>query len=111
MELAECGAFRDDVAVSRIPLHSIRATEHVFSRSQAPLRNVYLQALLDVVNCSCHAKQSLVIGIPKLEFGNEIHDFHSSHRSSMGTHRNAPALRDTTLERQLRHSNARALER
>lgn len=30
MELAECGAFRNDVAVSRIPLHSIRATEHVF---------------------------------------------------------------------------------
>jgi hypothetical protein len=56
------------------------------SRSQAPLGNAYLQALLDVVNCSCHAKRSLVVGVTKLEFGNEIHDFHSSHRSSVGTH-------------------------
>jgi hypothetical protein len=46
------------------------------SRSQAPLGNAYLQALLDV-NYSCHAKRSLVVGVPKLEFGNEIHNFHN----------------------------------
>ena len=46
------------------------------SRSQAPLGNAYLQALLDVVIklsifCSCYTKQSLVIVTPKLEFGSE----------------------------------------
>jgi hypothetical protein len=46
------------------------------SRSQAPLGNAYLQALLDVaiklsIFCSCYTKQSLVIVTPKPEFGSE----------------------------------------
>ncbi len=89
MELAECGAFRDDVTVPRVPLRSTRATQ-LINPSIANNDEITKPQLLDLKNMT---KQFDVI-IEKDSEGN----FVASVPALRGCHTQAKSL-DVLMER------------